>query len=111
MNEERIKELRKIIDAASRGPWRAIADPPHTREKKIIEDADGFTLGYVEAYYDTPFNEADATFIAAARSALPEALNEVERLREILDRIETYVETEQWFAIERSKVLDMIGEA
>jgi hypothetical protein len=44
-------------------------------------------------------------------SALPEALNEVERLREILDRIETYVETEQWFAIERSKVLDMIGEA
>lgn len=54
-----IEEARKIIDAATPGPW------------------DEHTLIGVF----TAFGTADETFIAYARTALPAACDEIERLR------------------------------
>ena len=77
MTPERIKELRKLCDAATSGPWQERYRPGRS--------------GYDVARYGStalvgshPMLRQDAEFIAAARTALPEALAEIERLRALL---------------------------
>lgn len=66
MTLERIAELRALCDAATRGPWH------HTSGDVM---ADGACLARdVE-------KTTDAAIFCAARAALPEALDEIERLR------------------------------
>ena len=79
MTPDRIKQLRALCDAATPGEWKA--EPRHilqsTKEYLAIPPKyphrNSQSLG--------PFFEADLLFIAAARAALPEALDEIERLR------------------------------
>jgi hypothetical protein len=71
MDASRIAELRALAEKATPGPWI------------VIDDA-GLGHGPADAVnafdwdaVDTP----DAAFIAAARTALPEALDAIERVR------------------------------
>ena len=65
MNEKRIEELRAMCDTATPGPW--------IRERWSIDTVN-------ERVVATANMQLDAAFIAAARTALPELLDEVERL-------------------------------
>jgi len=91
MTNDRIKELRALCEAATPGPWVVTR---HNWECGSINwlaandrDVDGNFYAHIQdgAGGDpgerNPRAKQDAAFIAAARTALPEALDEVERLR------------------------------
>lgn len=90
MTPDEIKRLLKLCDEASPGEWRsgAIANVPHFKAfagqwmvwHGMDTDGDGGTQ--LCGYEGPPMTEADCTFIAAARTALPAALAEIGRLRE-----------------------------
>lgn len=72
---ERLAELRALADAASEGPWTA--GGPYMRDHEV-------TIAKHLPMLDLTWDElgaANAAFIAEARTALPELLAEVERLR------------------------------
>lgn len=79
MTPEQIAKAREIIAAATPGPW----------ETKVYDTG---AWGVVETNeleqfrYDLtePPNKDDAKFISAARTLLPEALDEIERLQKEL---------------------------
>lgn len=75
---EKIAELRKLCEEATPEPWRTHdIFPKEFGYAQVFgpispkKDFDRIELGL----------QADASFIAAARTALPELLDEVERLR------------------------------
>lgn len=81
-----VQKLRALLDTASPRPWRAdvwcgtddggwAAIGPHC----VASEADGFDDAPETPSYDQAM--ADAALIAAAVNALPEMLDEVERLR------------------------------
>lgn len=84
MNTEERKRLRELCDKATPGPWR----------KVVCNKEDGWScvMGEHEAVTDGvqtgEMNGDNADFIAAARNALPELLDEVERLRARVERLE-----------------------
>ena len=97
MTDERINELRALCDAASPGPWRAYSCDDLPRSACAIRSAefDAQRDGDGDVVRDTNRDEchhmmtrADAELIAAARTALPEALDEIERLRADVDEYE-----------------------
>lgn len=79
------KALRALCEAATPGPWSVdhyeetddwcLRADNATIPGNSIADAGGFSY------------KPDAAFIAAARTAIPELLDEVERLRAALERI------------------------
>lgn len=80
---ERIEELRRLCDAATPGPW-IVQESAFNRGTMEIRctspDVRGGTLYVAQTrWMDT--NSKDAPFIAAARTALPEALDTIEALR------------------------------
>jgi hypothetical protein len=80
MTPDRLKELRALCDAAQPGPWRYSGDKDgriDTGPPDITDWEDGYVIYGVD-------RDEDARFIVAARTALPEALDEIERLREAL---------------------------
>jgi hypothetical protein len=74
-----LAKLRALCAAASPAPWRNGADPSHFDAPEVTDDK-------TFSYYIT--TDADAAFVAAARSALPQLLDEVERLRESTECLE-----------------------
>lgn len=94
--KERIAELRALCDGATEGPWEGFAcreireDAPHLGlcNVRTPDIAGGQQLliwpwdhGTRPGLCSHPLSPTDAQFIAAARSALPELLDEVEKLR------------------------------
>lgn len=86
MTPERIAELRAIIDAATPGPWDF--------DTSGVTLPDGTYLAWGEMYevpeynmrfLSARFKETDANFVAAARTALPEALDAIQRVRELAE--------------------------
>lgn len=78
-----IAALRALAEAATRPPWEA-AEVIHDNEliANVIRTRDGFLPSVQQGDYATiDYTPEDAAFIAAARTALPEALAEIERLR------------------------------
>jgi hypothetical protein len=81
---EELAELRRLCDAASRTPWRAMIEGrDHTSGDSFIMV--GPENARDEDMYVTrdraPAPAADLDFIAAARNLLPRLLDEVERGR------------------------------
>ncbi len=79
----RREATRAICDAATPGPW--FAEPIGDRDQHAIQH--GRTIqgvlrwqGYLNSL-DCGEDDGTATFIAHARTALPAALDEIERLR------------------------------
>ncbi len=82
MTPARIAELRKLCEEATPGPWR------HKAPAHITHDGTATMLAGTIAICTDPVHPSakrDAAFIAAARTALPELIAEVERLREELN--------------------------
>jgi hypothetical protein len=82
MTPERIAELRALAAAATPGPWTY-----QERESNGLRTTRWVRGNNSEWVADLPGaihlqrdKEQDAAFIAAARTALPEALDEIERL-------------------------------
>lgn len=88
MNQEKIKELRKLCEEATPGPWLQ-KDMPEGYFTCIGPDFSKPHIAKVRNYvhphgFITDGNShADADFISAARTALPMLLDEVERLQKI----------------------------
>ena len=83
MKAERIAKLRRLCEKASSGPWR---------HKRDADGVDSFVLHETKSFEDViicqvvaPFqsNFDDGVFIAAARTACAERLDEVERLLKV----------------------------
>lgn len=78
MTTERIKELRELCDKVTPGPWYEYANQGHVFSIQTLNGSGGCILprsGYEWIRVD------DAKFIAASRTAIPELLDEIERLQ------------------------------
>jgi hypothetical protein len=84
MTKERIAELRVLCEAATPEPWRddgmmfVDIGPEQYPEERSLIDCQLAT-------------NADRRFVAAARTALPEALDEIERLEAEAEQIATWL--------------------
>jgi hypothetical protein len=96
MTPEEIEKDRKIIEAATEGPWitydifvsdynPAIPVGIETVNAAHIADT------HIDAE-DGPSEVADAAFIAAARIRWPEALNEIDRLTQRVKELEETIQ-------------------
>lgn len=98
MTDIEISRLRELCDAATDGPWERInkVDMPQWVFARTVEP--DWDVGYdgSEPMVDAATPE-NAEFIAAARSALPVALDEIERLRSLLENtapmIRSYIQS------------------
>jgi hypothetical protein len=83
MTKAEIQRLRKLCHAATCGPWDRASRGPIN----LIVDPDGLvvigTVATIADCTESPdaHREANVAFIAAARTALPVALDEIERLK------------------------------
>ena len=74
-----IKRLRELCEKATPGPWTVIGE-----DSWNVKGFPQVEMNTPDVHYFPVHNDADAQFIAAARTALPEALDEIERLRKAL---------------------------
>ena len=75
LSAERLADLRRLVEAATPGPWTVY---------------EGKYAAHVNPGFDVSIDcntGANAALVVAARTALPELLDEVERLRSILDAL------------------------
>lgn len=87
---ERLSEIAALCEAATPGPWRQdcqirVVAGPDSNPTDIID--------YDHALHGEPPSAseiADLAFIAASRTAIPELLAEITRLRADLDHASTY---------------------
>jgi len=75
MKPERIAELRALCDKATSDPWK-ITGP------KTVEVSCGMAQTSITIL---DLNPHDANLALVARTALPEALDEIERLRSVIN--------------------------
>ena len=84
-----IASLRDLCERATAAPWIQ-CNAPDTNEPSGIADRDSEYIARcdVVSIHSTETCIANAAFIAAARSALPAAIAEIERLRGLVARWE-----------------------
>jgi carbamoylphosphate synthase large subunit len=85
MTPKRIKELRRLCNEATPGPWRACQLIGFGAMRFVVTDAEKAQWYQVVAILQNPGSFAGDEFIAASRTAMPEALDEIERLRAELE--------------------------
>lgn len=91
-----LDKARALCAAATEGPWAAWLDQdgqPHMQGRLMVGNVDAVIPDgedYIEGVDVNPIAECytpeDRAFIAAARTLLPEALDEIERLRAHIER-------------------------
>lgn len=95
MTPARLAHLRALCDAATPGPWAVYDRTPEDIERPGIDGVYAEPQGkYSGRIVETDFGcyppyKRDAAFIAAARTALPEALDEIERLAAQVEALRT----------------------
>lgn len=103
MNREQLEEVRKRASKATPGPWRIVLDDSESAttvwqrcESTLHPEDDSEQLGvYDECCIDgglhsEPFyREADAEFVAAARTDVPALLDEIDRLTAVAWKLRT----------------------
>lgn len=83
-----IDELEALASAATPGPWEA-GEPNNWGDDDDIPQSGVMVNGTPITWDDHSgdvFNPADAEFIAAARTAVPELIAEVRRLRDVVEQ-------------------------
>ena len=85
MTDNELSKLRALTDSATPGPWSAMPFDDCSRVYSG-EPLKG-RLVVISPYEYNPRDEEDAAFIAAARTAVPALIGEVERLRADLSRL------------------------
>ena len=78
MNAERIADLRSLHENTTKPPWTKMDRNMIVNEDKLYES--DFQHYICECQY-----QGDTAFIAAAHSAIPELLDEIERLQKMMD--------------------------
>ena len=79
MKQERLAELKALTEAATPGPWKYDGI-------MFIQDPDTSMVCEIRGYgADLPMDD-NAAFIAAARTALPELIAEIERLQGVVKK-------------------------
>ena len=81
MSDERLAELRALSDAATPGPWAINLQSPDLAAN--IGNAEKWVCAVTQEG-----GHGDIDFIAASRTAIPELLDEIKRLRECLSNID-----------------------
>ena len=80
-----ISRLRGLCEAATPGPWKDYRDTFEPAVYTKLEDGcRGACISRLAGLY-THGNRENAAFIAASRQALPELLDEIERLKKLVD--------------------------
>ena len=109
MSPEERERLRTLADAATPGPW--------TREAGWIRSPDGYQRAVVYCTDDVrPSYEADGDFIAAARTAVPDLLDDLDAAESALDEAQRggkyYVKARVYGAIaaEYGRALRVLAE-
>jgi len=93
MTPDEIAEARRIIEAATPGPWNAEDGFIVLSEPELIEcPGSGGAMSYTSVvarlhWRGTPEWEANEKLIAAARTGWPKALDEIERLRAFTEQL------------------------
>jgi hypothetical protein len=82
MNNERLERLEALANAATDGPWKLGYSDGSGKDDCVI------SLGIPVFHADALFGigEDDIKFIAASRTAIPELIAEVRRLRQLNDK-------------------------
>lgn len=83
MSPERLKEIRARCDKATEGPWWTHSSK--TRCDEVWHGKDELLGEELADFYDSAFQhigENNASFVAHARTDLPDCLHEIERLKE-----------------------------
>lgn len=88
---EQLAEWKRLAEEATPGPWRCECEPDYGHYVHAAPGTPTFTGGDMSGTLITgefgdsgeTLGEADSHFIAAARTAVPALVAEVERLREI----------------------------
>lgn len=90
--DEQLAAWRALADAATEGPWSIVEEPgewngdPPDEHPMAVEAADR-EVASNHKYYPRGVRHVDMRFIAAARAAVPALLDEVARLREVVDAL------------------------
>ena len=85
MTPERRAELKRLCEAATEGPWE-------TDDCHVFADDGRALLAYLRPIPSMQDRDANAAFIAAARTALPELLDYADRLEERMRSLEADVD-------------------
>lgn len=114
-------ELRRLVKAATAGPWRFANSNSMRRIGTENRDGDvlhGFRAG--DGVSDVQISDADGEVIVAARNALDDLLDDIETLRGLLgELVEKIKETERrgplyetrsWWEVVFNKAADAIAE-
>ena len=92
------KELRKLCDEATPGPWM------YNSHYEVIQDMQDKQLNAVARKGNAPENWSNMAFIAAARSAIPALLDEIDRLNkaggELLRKNMRLQDLSRWRSVE-----------
>ena len=88
MTDEELQQARKLVEAATPGPWTSLPWGVDTGPAFIkVEDDRGARVA--DAFDCTPWSDKqggqNARFIAASRALVPQLLDEIERLRTTRD--------------------------
>jgi hypothetical protein len=92
MTPEQRAELRRIADAATSGPWEIQGPWPEVTLYQYQDEEDPRAPNKIASLgecrgHDNVKDDPDAAFIAAARTALPALLDEVDRLEAENERL------------------------
>ncbi|MFI8865306.1 hypothetical protein ACIGNW_00080 [Streptomyces sp. NPDC053707] len=99
MTPDREQEIRAREQAATPGPWQR--EDNQRRLERFVSTEDGvlsINFGYLGNN-----NQADTEFVADARSAVPELLAEVDRLRARVAELEAQAEKVVSFCAQRAE--------
>lgn len=99
MTPERIEELKKLCAEATPGPWKgsgfiSLAVPGFGEFDAKLVWSDSRRMDV--AWLPEAATKADQAFIASVRTAVPELIAEVERLRDRLRDYEPGYEADCW---------------
>ena len=92
MTDERLAELRALSDKATPGPWFFDDEDGH-----IYTGGDFAVLNYATTRLESP--DDDAPFIAASRTAIPELLDAIERVKKAVVK-ESYPDCDNFNTME-----------
>lgn len=84
MTPAEFAKARALCEAATPGPWAL--EPNDANWSFVVSEAgERNTIGWLPTVIDaTIASDADRSFIAAVRTLLPAALDEIERLQDLL---------------------------
>lgn len=88
MRPDERSEARRLCEAATKGPWSLNTQDDDDAQPLVDSDATGCSVALMERDNGDETMRPNAEFIALARTALPQALDEIDRLEQRLAIIE-----------------------